>query len=378
MIKALFKIDSHFENRIYGLDILRALAIMFVVIGHGIKVLPYGNFIRDVSMHLDFDGVSVFFVLSGFLIGGILIKILENQKATFKTLYNFWMRRWLRTLPNYFFILFLLVIVFPFLYTGHIQDSLSEKIKYVFFIQNLYYNHPYFFPEAWSLSIEEWFYLVVPVLMFALVGMLKMKPKKAVLIVSVSILILVTYFRYYKLMEFPIDSLKDWDRGFRKQVITRLDSLMFGVIGAYISFYYKEYWVKYKLILLIIGVVIFWLEKNLHLFVSNIGFGIYKSVFSFTISSIATLMTLPFLSQYKNGKGFVFKWVTIISLISYSMYLINLSLVQNYILTMFPEDLKEFEYLRYIAYWVVIILGSILLYKFIEIPFMKLRDKLAK
>ena len=68
----------------------------------------YADFINHISI----DGVSIFFVLSGFLIGGILIKVLETEPATFKTLFNFWIRRWFRTLPNYLFILLILIFFY--------------------------------------------------------------------------------------------------------------------------------------------------------------------------------------------------------------------------------------------------------------------------
>ena len=85
----IFKIPFN-ENRIYGLDILRAFAILFVVIGHGTVFLP--ERMQSISNFIVFDGVSVFFVLSGFLIGGILIKLLENKGASIKSLLNFWVR----------------------------------------------------------------------------------------------------------------------------------------------------------------------------------------------------------------------------------------------------------------------------------------------
>lgn len=377
-LKQFFVVNITNTKRIYGLDILRALAILFVVIGHGIKVAPKDSLIREISMHLDFDGVSVFFVLSGFLIGGIIIKILENKGAGLKTLINFWIRRWMRTLPNYFFVLGLLVFVLPFLFTGYIEDSLSEKLKYALFIQNLYSEHPFFFPEAWSLSIEEWFYLLIPALIFSMIGFLRTKPKYAILIISITVLLLVTYFRYYRFVEYPISSLKEWDLIFRKQVITRLDSLMYGIIGAYIAFYSPKLWVRFKIPLLFFGIFLFWLERYLHLFVPDVGVGMYKCVFSFCLTSISTLMVIPYLSNLKIGKGHLFKILTVISLISYSMYLINLSVVQGYLLSIFPEDLSQYAYVRYLCFWLFTIVGSITLYNFIELPFMKLRDKLSK
>lgn len=374
----LFKIDVDFQKRIYGLDILRALAILFVVFTHGNLLLPRDSFIRNISRYLLLDGVSIFFVLSGFLIGGILIKILENKKANFKTLFNFWMRRWLRTIPNYVFVLFLLVVILPFIYNGHLADGLYGKIKYLFFIQNVYTVHPYFFPEAWSLSIEEWFYLLIPISLFVLVGVFRFKPKVSVILVSITILILVTYFRYSRFLETPIMTSIDWDNLFRKQVITRLDSIMYGVIGAYLAYYYKKVWSKYKIILLVIGVLIFFIQKNDFLFLNSDRIGIYWTVFSFSVTSLATLLVIPFLSEFKIGKGVFYRTITFISLISYSMYLINLSVVIKYILRYLPESLKNYTYLNYFCYWAITIIGSGLLYKFIELPFMKLREHITK
>ena len=96
-------------NRVYGLDILRALAIFFVVLAHGDKLMPPERY--KYFHYIVFDGVAIFFVLSGFLIGGILIKILNEKELTFSGMLNFWKRRWFRTLPNYFLILSILIIL---------------------------------------------------------------------------------------------------------------------------------------------------------------------------------------------------------------------------------------------------------------------------
>ena len=88
-------------HRIYGLDILRALAILDIVVGHLLYRIGYYGVVTI------FDGVNLFFVLSGFLIGQILIRLLDNG-IQFKSLVNFWYRRWMRTLPAYFFILIII------------------------------------------------------------------------------------------------------------------------------------------------------------------------------------------------------------------------------------------------------------------------------
>ena len=97
------------NSRVFGLDILRALAILLVVTGHSYYFLP-ASFKNNVLSVFP-DGVAIFFVLSGYLIGGILIRTLERDGAGFGNLLNFWVRRWMRTLPLYFLILLILCIL---------------------------------------------------------------------------------------------------------------------------------------------------------------------------------------------------------------------------------------------------------------------------
>ena len=92
-------------NRVFGLDVMRALAIVWVVLVHsnymlwehwpGFPGLPF------------VDGVGLFFVLSGYLVGGILLRYATTGSPSTWRLLDFWQRRWMRTLPNYY--LFLLI-----------------------------------------------------------------------------------------------------------------------------------------------------------------------------------------------------------------------------------------------------------------------------
>ncbi len=363
------------SKRIYGLDILRALAILFVVFEHGEQFLP--GRLRIYHDILIFDGVSIFFVLSGFLIGGILIKIIENNPPSIKTLLNFWTRRWFRTLPNYYLILFLIIIGYELTSNNF---TTSEVKSYFIFSQNLFREHPGFFPEAWSLSIEEWFYLIIPICIFSLIGVIKLKPKKSILYALIMILIFSTLIRIYRYSILEISSYDNWDLIFRKQVATRLDSLMFGVLGAYFQFYNPKYWKYLKTPLLIIAIMIFIIQKGLYL-LGVIEFqSIYNCVFSFSVTSIATLLLLPALSNLRTGKGLIFELFTVISLISYSMYLINFTIVQNFIIRPVPWNaLSGNTYLlvilKYCFFWISTITGSILIYKYYELPMMAIRDK---
>src|SRR5690349_1477199 len=86
-------------QRVFGLDLLRALAILFVVASHGTSLMP--KLLHQVMDHIILDGVSIFFVLSGFLIGGILLRTFERHGVTVRVAIDFWIRRWFRTLPTY-------------------------------------------------------------------------------------------------------------------------------------------------------------------------------------------------------------------------------------------------------------------------------------
>jgi len=358
-------------ERIYGLDILRAFAILFVIVEHASNLLKEETAQFQKSMIL--DGVSIFFVLSGFLIGGILIKLLETKKPEPRLLMNFWSRRWLRTLPAYFTVLILLII---YQYAVTPEFKLSDFSSYFFFLQNFNSPHPNFFGEAWSLSIEEWFYVFIPILLFLLVGLIKIPPKKAIMACAISLIILTICYRYVKFVNVPVNSFNDWDEFFRKQVLTRLDALMFGVIGAYLSFYYKEFWVKNRLIFLFLGIAILIIDnvitKN-----SLFGVGLYSCVFSFSVSALGTLLVLPYLSGLKSGSGILFRFITSISLISYSLYLVNLSLVQVVIFTSLNLNTELGDLLIYTAYWILTFVLATLLYRLVETPFMDLRKKLA-
>jgi peptidoglycan/LPS O-acetylase OafA/YrhL len=368
------------HSRIFGLDILRACAIMTVVIGHGTYLLP-SNLSKICSHIFGYDGVSIFFVLSGFLIGGILIKTLEKKRGQKRVLLNFWIRRWFRTIPPYFLILTILLIS-HLLFAKGFSFSKNSPLNFFTFTQNLFYRHPDFFPEAWSLPIEEWFYLLIPPIILVFI-FFKRSVKTSVLCTALSILIVITLFRFYRYSNIPVEtlpdfSLEEWDLQFRKQVITRLDSLMFGMIGAFLQYYYREYWLKYKKTLLCLGVLLFVINK---FFIDpSISIGsLYNCVFSFSVTSFATLLLLPFLSDFKTYKnGFIQKSITTISLISYSMYLVNLSLVQLLILNHIPWDIIPNRYImggtRYLLYWFLTISLSMTIYKYFEVPTMNLRD----
>jgi peptidoglycan/LPS O-acetylase OafA/YrhL len=368
----LFRLNPDYGNRVFGLDLMRALAIIFVVIGHGIMLekantrFPWIPFI---------NGVELFFVLSGFLIGGILLKIFQNGESFgLKTIGNFWVRRWLRTLPNYYLVLLLNVIV---VYFGIIKEDFSQfNWKFLFFLQNFSQPFSGFFWESWSLSIEEWFYLTFPLilwLIYFLSTYFKVR-KKPVFLLAVFVFLLIPFLlRVFKASHFQVDLF--WlEAKIFKVVIYRVDSIALGLFAAFIKFWYPKIWFKSRNISFITGVVISYAIIFTHWIPNDY----VTKVFLVFFQSIGCFLLLPKFDSMKTAPRFLTKIVTHISLISYSMYLLNLALVAEVIMANFPPSGKYSAWAAYIIYWLAVILFSTLLYKYYEKPIMDLRDKWKK
>ena len=107
-------------------------------------------------------GVELFFALSGFLIGRILIDIVRVG-SEWADLRVFMIRRAMRTLPLYFMWLALILCLFP-----PRQDAVWVAMRFLTMTQNLLSPMPadYYFAVTWSLAIEEWFYLLFGIVLF--------------------------------------------------------------------------------------------------------------------------------------------------------------------------------------------------------------------
>ena len=131
-------------QRISGLDLLRTLAILLVLLAHYPKT---GNGLLTRALNLGWTGVDLFFVLSGYLIAGQLFKSLaEGEQVGYG---GFYLRRLLRTLPTYYVVLGVYFLLSP-----------APGWKYLVFLQN--FDNPKTFAPSWSLCVEEQFYLVFP------------------------------------------------------------------------------------------------------------------------------------------------------------------------------------------------------------------------
>ncbi len=348
-------------KRVYGLDILRAVAILCVLHSHGLDSM--GNIPKWI-IRIAPDGVLLFFVLSGFLIGQILLKVI-NKSTSFSSLLDFWKRRWLRTLPAYFFVLIIIIVFNLFANAPYL---VSEYARYFFFLQNITYGQARIFGESWSLSVEEWFYLTVPIAVFLTANFTRIPKKNIVLFWALFIIVSVTAMRIYR--SHDITNFAQYGMVVRRIVPLRLDCIMFGVVGAWLKYYKYNIWNKKKMLFLI-GLSLMFLDL---IYFEIFVFDNYRKYFYFITESIAVLMLLPKLDSVKKGSGVVYRSVTYISKVSYSLYLVNATLYSLVIHSIIPQNLLNPTNV-FISFYSWAFGASYLLYRFIEKPFMDLRDR---
>ena len=155
-----------------SLDVLRGVAIVMVLFNHlepfTAPMLPTltggAGFVYWRLKNIGWTGVDMFFVLSGFLISGLLFKELEQTNRLH--LVRFWIRRAFKILPSYWLLLGVLAVsgASHWLVTGSGAGMARSLAEHLLFIQNYLPDNPN--GPTWSLAVEEHFYLLMPLLLW--------------------------------------------------------------------------------------------------------------------------------------------------------------------------------------------------------------------
>ncbi len=351
------------KKRNLGLDMARSIAIILVLISH--SRMFFQNYNLQFLSICGLLGVEIFFVLSGFLVGKILIRDFVEISSK-PSLMQFYLRRWLRTLPLYYLVMILIALFLK------LQIPKSNLI----FLQNFNETKLGFMPVSWSLSIEEWFYLLIPFVLFISIKLLGNIINKKTIFFAIAFLIGIMSFilRIYNVIEY----IPSWDFGVRKQVFLRMDSMMVGVLLSGIKYYYKSFYnkiveSKIPMVSSITGFILIGIW-----YIGFLGAGVkfdsqISKVLIFSLISIICMFFILWLENnkavnYSLGKT-ISSLITEISILSYSLYLVHF--------TIYGQLAK---YQGFIGWFVAIIISvvlSIILNRYFEAPIMRWRDKIT-
>lgn len=354
-------------NRSFGLDACRTIACLLVVFGHMLGHSEPHPALAGLAFLATF-GVDLFFCLSGFLIGRILLKEASHwREQKVSGLTGFWYRRWMRTLPLYIFFFF---VSLRFDWVG--ATTFAEQFHYLVFAQNFAWNMTDFYRLSWSLAVEEWFYYTFPLVTLLMMGLGAGVRRAAMIVIMVFMLV-----PFMARIGLPIQSVRYDDA--RYVVLYRLDAIGFGVLIAYLYTWHRpvfERLAKYWYVPFAFTVVLIVLTRQGLPWTA--GSKLLQSLF-FTCSAIFFAALIPaFFSLRASCSDMLNHFVKYTSLISYSIYLghifafiVVINVLNRYGL---HESVYTNPWLVYPIFIACVYALAHLTYTFVERPFLRLRD----
>jgi peptidoglycan/LPS O-acetylase OafA/YrhL len=212
------------RGHIQELDGLRAIAILLVLVHHFWPTVgPLAQYSK--LAHLGWIGVDLFFVISGFLITGILLDTVGDRGY----LRNFYARRALRIFPLYYLFLLIVFTVIPLAQGGpygqteFLRES-GSPLWYILYLGNVRealvgVEPAYFLAPLWSLSIEEQFYIVFPLLVALL-------SRRSLAILLVALVLAAPAFRFVTMLLFPANERIQYLAPFSRMDVISLGCLL--------------------------------------------------------------------------------------------------------------------------------------------------------
>jgi peptidoglycan/LPS O-acetylase OafA/YrhL len=322
-------------------------------------------------------GVDLFFVLSGFLIAGQLLRPwATGLKPDYR---RFFERRLLRTIPAYLSIV-ALYFTFPALRD---RENIQPIWQFLTFTENFGLRPPQTFSQAWSLCVEEQFYLVFP----AVVAIIALRPSIAKVIgCVVALLIAGAILRGYVWLHdvagepFDINSTVAHPKIYMAMIYyptwMRLDGLIMGVVTAIVQTFRKGLWQvvteRANLFLLVglmgIGAAIFFFKDQIPTF--------WPTVFGYPLVSASMALVVAAGSSNNSVIGrYSVPGAGALATCAYSLYLSHKIVfhVVDEVSSHMPEWAQHIRLV--IALLGALVLGA-LLYWLVERPFLRLRDRL--
>lgn len=359
--------NSARSTRLIGLDLLRLVAVVLVLGRH--METPPGIFPGPLQSAMDYwkacggFGVDLFFVLSGFLISGLLFS--EYRKHKQLSVPRFYVRRGWKIYPAFF-----LLIAATFLFNLYVLDyRIRDRIMFseLLFIQCYqqgYWNH------TWTLAVEEHFYLALPLVLAFLAwrGKGADNPFRPVLYLVAAVSVICLAARLLTLYLRP-------EINFMAHLFPthlRIDSLFFGVAVAYAYHFHSERFhdicTRYRYALLAVGVALVgltatWTNLEEPYFYT---FGLTQLYLGFAAIVVGVLMCRIPVNR-------ITRLLAAIGTYSYSIYLWHMATMYFLI-----PQMREAGYswsARFAVYFVSAFVVGIVMAKLVELPTLRLRDR---
>jgi len=330
-------------QRNQSLDVLRCAAVLLTVGFH----FPY----YGIWGRIGWIGVDLFFVLSGFLISGLLFQ--EHKDTGSVNFKRFILRRGLKIWPS-FYLFLLFVAAFWF---RKPSSLLGEQILYnLVWLQNYHASNSIFLIHMWSLAVEEHFYVLLPALLLLLIKVCRGRdPFWPIPVIFVLFSALCLASRW---------TLPPGANAGATQM--RIDSLFAGVALGYLYHFRREWFEKltgnFAMALACLACLATGLFRTQ--FTETIGLSVLFVGFSILLAWAVVRKTdnLPF--------QVVWKFAAQIGFYSYSIYVWHTAVL--YVVTTY----LGWSVLPFWIYLIVTIIVGIAMANLVEVPFLKLREKL--
>lgn len=359
------------NNRNYGLDTLRSAAIILVFMAHYTWLTDQTLF--GYLGHMGGVGVDLFFALSGYLIGNQIFGAVKNH-GNFSLL-TFYARRFLRTLPNYFFVLGLYFLLPIFR-----EKPLATPLwKFITFTQNFGLVPSAFF-HAWSLCIEEQFYLLLPLIALFLIYKVSARQRWLIIFISLISEIIIRGVIWFIYLQYPSSNSGDiYQSMIYYPTFCRVDSLVLGVSLALLQNYHKVLWIKLTTngnFFLSIGVVGYCFV--VYMFQIGLPNGFFSVVVNNSVLALSsTALVLSALCKNSWLSRLKIPGAMLLATTSYAIYLTHKSMIHITQIILTHWHLENSDFMVLISSILLSSMCGGLLYIGIERPFLKLRNKIG-
>lgn len=348
------------SSRIQSLDGLRAISILLVLLSHSFQEIKHYFDIGNL-------GVRMFFVISSYLITGILYRDVSKNRFSTST---FYFKRLMRTFPAFYFFLGILAIVL--LLTNHFEWDQFWRAP--FYLENYHdraswSENQWFVGHTWSLAVEEQFYLLIALLFYYFNKQNLTIKKVTIILVLVMILPAILRMSFMIFLFVPSVMHGSIHRSFE----TVADAL---AVGALIALFFKNIscsklqGVFNKTILIVPIIILIILFTGSPIAVTMFGYiprAFYNLLGIFILNGLLGLLLIYSVSQpAKNAFIRFLNWrpVIFIGLLSYSIYLWQ----QPWLFSGWQMPLA--------VRWLGISVSALVSYYFIEEPFLRWRDSI--